>query len=136
MDPLKEKLSTMVKDHRPYSMLLKSGGVFPDQRRPRVFWTGIFGDGGKTERLAKEVGRILVPLGFEKEARPFKGHLTLGRSRQPTVGLARQFCTLVSTFQSPMFEVKDIHLVQSHLQSQGARYETLESFSLNASPDH
>ena len=54
-------------------------GVFPGLRRPRVMWIGL---GGETEALiqlqvALDTG--LADLGFEKEKRPFKAHLTLAR---------------------------------------------------------
>jgi len=63
---------------------MRSGdcGCFPDMERPRVIWKGFRKGARRCEALAGAVEDALEPLGFEREKRPFKCHLTLGRVKQ------------------------------------------------------
>lgn len=114
-----------------FSLALRSGGVFPHRRHPRVFWAGTEGDIEKLKAMAGQIEDRLVPHGFPAENRAFKAHLTVGRIKhnyQDGMTAADQFCTLFSTLKSSSFDVKDIHLIRSHLQPQGACYEALTTF--------
>jgi 2'-5' RNA ligase len=52
-------------------------GVFPTLKRPRVVWVGL--DCAPLAALARAVDDALEPLGFARESRPFRAHITLGR---------------------------------------------------------
>ncbi len=54
-------------------------GAFPSVHRPRVLWVGL--ESAALPRLAERVDSALAALGFAPEARPFQGHITLGRVR-------------------------------------------------------
>jgi 2'-5' RNA ligase len=54
-------------------------GAFPGVNRPRVIWSGLSGQTETLARIASDVENEMAALGFEKENRPFKSHLTLGR---------------------------------------------------------
>ena len=54
-------------------------GVFPNQKRPRVVWVGLRGDG--IAKLAEQTEIVLSPLGFPPEERELSPHITLGRMR-------------------------------------------------------
>jgi len=58
-------------------------GGFPNLNRPRVIWAGLEGDKTQLEKLASEVDNRVHQLGWDKETRGFKAHLTLGRVRNP-----------------------------------------------------
>ncbi len=55
-------------------------GVFPDIRRPRVLWAGL--EGKWLVPLAAAVEERLEEVGFARERREFKPHLTIGRWRE------------------------------------------------------
>lgn len=57
-------------------------GAFPDLRRPSVIWAGIGGDIGPLEHTQHQLADQLEAIGFEREKRPFRAHLTLGRARR------------------------------------------------------
>ncbi|UCD95113.1 MAG: RNA 2',3'-cyclic phosphodiesterase [Candidatus Zixiibacteriota bacterium] len=54
-------------------------GAFPTMNRPRVIWSGLSGQIETMARISSEVENEMAALGFKKEDRPFKSHLTLGR---------------------------------------------------------
>jgi 2'-5' RNA ligase len=77
------------------------------------------------DELAEEVTRSTTQIGTPTRKR-FFGHLTLARVK-PHVAMPRALATLVSA----EFDVDEIALVQSRLEPDGARYETLETFPLS-----
>ena len=62
-----------------FPILARGIGVFPDIRRARVLWVGL--EGQSLATLAAKVETALEPVGFEREKRGFKPHLTIGRWR-------------------------------------------------------
>jgi len=100
-------------------------GAFPNLRRPRVFWAGL---AGKVDTLAKIAGEIdsgMAEIGFEKETRPFKSHLTLGRVKDNF-----KIDELTEAVEKYNFTPEDIVfnkivLFKSTLTRQGPIYERL-----------
>ena len=64
---------------RPFDVSISGLGAFPSPARARVVWVGI--DEGRREliRLAETVDENLGKLGFPREERSFKAHITIGR---------------------------------------------------------
>lgn len=111
------------------------GGVFPDARRPRIFWAGLSGDIDRLIALAGRAEAGFSVLGVPEEDRAFAPHLTLARCRADARCLpadADEFLSAAQSLASPSFPVNALHLVQSHLGASGSRYETLRSFPLAA----
>jgi 2'-5' RNA ligase len=109
-------------------------GVFPDLRRARVIWTGVWGDVQALFAVQRDLESHLEDLGFPKENRPFKGHLTLGRvkGRLDSTKL-REALEGLRDFQTESFVVQSLVLFQSTLSPQGAVYNRLaESPFVNA----
>jgi len=68
-----------VKGHSPITLQAKGIGVFPGIKRPRVLWVGLAGQLEALVRLQQTLDENLMALGFSREERTFKGHLTMGR---------------------------------------------------------
>ena len=105
-------------------------GAFPNLARPQVLWVGVRAP--SLAALADAVEASCAAEGFERETRPFRPHVTLGRVRErgrrapPELALLgrdgdRAFGT------SPLREVT---LFRSVLGSGGARHDVLGSFPL------
>ena len=65
-----------------FSLLAGGGGFFPGPLKPRVIWVGLRQGASEAAALARDVERVLVPLGFPPEKREFRPHLTIGRVKR------------------------------------------------------
>ncbi len=84
--PLLEALGEGVSEEetcKAFALQGRGAGCFPDPSRPRVFWVGL-GKGGEQARvLAAWVEATCAGLGFAREERAFRPHLTVARIKQP-----------------------------------------------------
>src|SRR5262249_42877826 len=80
-------LADVARRHAPLARAAGGLAGFPGATRPRVVFAGIAGGLRELGLLAADVERACEALGFAPEARPFRGHVTLGRVRSPK-GLA------------------------------------------------
>jgi 2'-5' RNA ligase len=119
----------------PLSLTHQGLGVFPGIKRPRVLWTGL---GGEVDRLRDMVGQLeseLEPLGFKREGRPFKAHLTLARIKgwfDPHQLLAA--IQALGGYPPLTFEATRMVLYQSRLRPQGATYTVRAGVELGSPP--
>jgi 2'-5' RNA ligase len=107
---------------------LAAGGVggFPSLTRPRVLWAGVTAGVPVLRALAGALDRALEPLGFPPEARPFRGHLTIGRVRSPR-GLATLAQAVASAEAHDLgtWAAREVVLYESRLRPSGAVYVPL-----------
>lgn len=132
---VREVLERVAGQHPPLEMELVGVGAFPDPRRPRVLWAGIHDGREPLLRLALHLNREFGALGFEPEARPFAGHVTLGRVRrpEPVPHLEKEMLALQRS-RVGRRTVADFCLVQSQLRPAGPIYTVLERFPLRGEP--
>ena len=133
VDFLKQMLTQMADSHSAFDLQVSSIGSFPNSKRPRILWLGILLP-AELMSMQKDVEDGASKLGYEKEARAFSPHLTLGRVRQSihTNDLQKIRSTL-ETFQLgkiPSARVDSVHLYQSDLNSEGSVYTKLFSVPL------
>ena len=123
---ISDTLKSIANNTKEFTITLSNIGTFPNAKRPRVIWVGI--DKGKAELklLASQIETDLEKLGFPKENRDFKSHLTLGRVRSPKNLQNLTKLLAESTFQ-PQDEIKidKLILFQSNLTPKGAAYTQL-----------
>jgi 2'-5' RNA ligase len=79
IDDIKEKVGVIAERFSAVKISLNGVGVFPNWRRPRVFWVGLDGEIENLSNLRNELQAELKALGFKPEKRAFRPHLTLGR---------------------------------------------------------
>ncbi len=98
-------------------------GTFPPRGRARVLWAGLRGDTPVLGRCALEVEDRLESVGFPREPRPFRPHITLARARGPggITGLDR-IGSEIRAAQGPGFRVTRLTLFESRLHPQGPEY--------------
>lgn len=111
------------------SLNVEKIGVFPDARRPRVLWLGTTGDIEKLAALQTQLEKDFEGIGFPRENRPFRVHLTLGRIKIPQeiTGISEALHKY-NDFIAGKFNCAEIILFQSKLTKQGAIYTKLEKF--------
>jgi len=120
--------------HTTFSLTVSGIGVFPSIRRPRVIWAGLSGPTGRLLDLQRSLEERLVALGFPREERPFRGHLTIGRFSEPVE--SERLAEVVNSFASRIFggfAVKELVLFQSDLQPKGPVYTALARARLKES---
>jgi 2'-5' RNA ligase len=116
-------LERAVTDTAPIAVAAGGLGGFPSLRSPRVLWAGVTAGVPELARLAATIDRALTPLGFPPEARPFRGHLTIGRVRSPRAGgalAAAVEAAGASAFGS--WTAAEVVLYESRLKPTGAVY--------------
>ena len=120
---------------RPFAVPLDGFGAFPDPRNPRVVWAGAAAV-PPLVRLQAEVEAELEPLGFPRDRRPFRPHLTLGRARDGA--RARDFAGFAALLASLPYHgtlrAEAVTLLRSTLTPAGARYDAVGAPPLGA-PD-
>ena len=111
--------------------------AFPAPSRPRVLILTLTDPEGALAALSRTVGKVLAPLGFRPESRPFKPHITIGYTRNRVTdpvaaGSLAQISSGVSLPDRLVFPV--LRLVHSTLGPGGARYQSLRDYALEAEP--
>jgi 2'-5' RNA ligase len=124
-------ISQTVQGIAPISLSAGGSGVFPGIRRPRVVWVGISGEINQLKILQQTLDEQLEQIGFPREKRAFKGHLTLGRIKGP-IDPYRLNTALntVNTFSTQPFMVDRLYLFRSDLEPTGSIYTRLLSATL------
>lgn len=110
-------------------------GRFPERGDPRVIWVGVLEKTGALRELAFGIEKELEKIGFERENRAFKPHVTLGRVRRGRKSERKSSPVLENkeiSFGS--FQAKHIFLIKSILRPEGAQYEKIGTFALRKGP--
>ena len=131
VEPIRLGLSAALAHHAPFQMTLSGGGCFPNFRRPRVVWIGV-----KAHRrvfaLAEDVEEACELLGFERDARGFTPHLTVGRVKKDLSGDSSAALERAahSLHTERVLDVTSVDLMQSELGSGGPKYRLLARLAL------
>ncbi len=62
-----------------FEVVLEGAGVFPGLRKPRALWLGIAHGAEELGSLAMALDPALEPLGWARDGRPYRPHLTVAR---------------------------------------------------------
>jgi len=130
-----EEMSAFLKeafwDIPPFEVRLSGLGAFPSPKKPRVVWVGITAGVSELKAVSEAVFKVTEAFGFEREKRPFKPHVTMGRIRDPrkssgiSGGLEK-----TGEVEAGSCQIDVVHLVASELRPTGPVYTTLDSFPL------
>jgi len=119
-----------VDDFAAIDLVAGGVGVFPGIKRPRVIWVGLGGQIQSLFAMQRVLEDNLATLGFKKEKRSFKGHLTLGRFKQTVnPNTIRQIMREYANLSSEEFTARRIILFKSDLRPTGAVYSQLMNFT-------
>jgi RNA 2',3'-cyclic 3'-phosphodiesterase len=110
------------------SLRFRGVGFFPDEKRPRVMWSGVERSPNIFD-LASAIEESLKPLGFEPETRRFVPHVTLARlnSARNLEKLVRAAAPLTS-YDFGATRESQFHLYESVLKKSGSEYKKLATF--------
>ena len=122
-----DALSRVAAKHAPFELPVGGLGMFPNARRPNVLWAGVADEAHRLRHLAADVDKALARLGWQREKRPFSGHLTLARVKKQAGNRERrelgEAVTALRGYEKlGMLPVQTIHIMRSQLRPDGATY--------------
>ncbi len=136
IDAIASAMARAVDDQPALVLALRGVGFFPGIKRARVIWIGLGGQIQRLFALQRTLEEQLAAIGFAREKRPFKGHLTLGRIRQTVAPhVMRRIMDDYLNFSGDEFIAGRICLFQSDLQPSGPVYSRLKQVDLNHGAD-
>ena len=116
---------------KPFPVTVRGIGFFPGNRSPRVVWAGL--EASTMEGLAQQIDIRMERLGFEKEKRAFRPHLTLARAKESRIETA--LVTAAEKYEQHefgSFVVDRFYLIQSTLEPTAAVYTRLREYLLES----
>jgi 2'-5' RNA ligase len=116
---------------QPFEVALGGVGAFPNARAARVLWVGIADGASELARLARHLDAATARAGVPRERRPYHGHLTLARLREP----ARVPVERVDPPDPLRFTVEEVVLFRSDNEDGGPRYTLLARLPLGEARD-
>jgi 2'-5' RNA ligase len=111
----------------PLALRLEGAGGFPTLSRPRVLWVGIAGETERLAALQSDLTGELEAVGFPRERREFRPHLTIGRVKDDRDRALRALAADLSAegLSAPEFVATELVVMRSALGPGGARYTPL-----------
>jgi 2'-5' RNA ligase len=126
-----------IPNYPSFELTLSDFGAFPNLRRPRIIWIGTEARNAPTvlNSIYSDLEKGFVPLGFEREGRRFKPHLTIGRVRGGRRRCGSMYDSMEARFagievEEDSFRVDSVELMESILKRSGAEYHIKSSVSL------
>jgi 2'-5' RNA ligase len=117
----------------PFPIALAGAGSFPDRKRPRTLWIGIDEGADSLGALARRLDAPLEALGWPPDPRPFRPHLTIGRTDAAHGGDGHAVAAALATAASDWrveFRAETVTLYRSLLGAGPARYEPIDEVRL------
>ena len=144
---LRLALPGVIAKHDRFRLRTADLGVFPNMKRPRVIWLGLWGPAHRLQTLRDAIGDTLQSLEFALDDKEFHPHITLGRVRDTRNTRVRDLPGKIRarieqaartgevTHEHPLpVPVDEVLLIQSRPGRDGSHYEVLERFPLNVPP--
>jgi 2'-5' RNA ligase len=132
--PLSEALRRAANGRPPFRLSVAGLGAFPGLDRPRVLWAGLTGELHALDGLRRAVWNEIEALAIPFQRQPFRPHVTLSRAPgAPGPQEARLLRRIVAGHPDEPFGewmASDVHLMQSELLPDGARYSALAQVAL------
>ena len=112
-----------------FRLLIQSTGVFPNLRNPKILWLGLEDNADLLKTINEILENEFAKIGFSKEKRNFRPHLTFARLRQPLKSGKLAEIHIKNEFPPTEFTVKSIEIYESTLLPTGSNYRKIKSFN-------
>ena len=129
LEKLKVSMLSLRGCQRPFQVVVKGLGAFPNPQRPRVIWLCLEPRHG-LEQLYRNTRTSLRQAGLAADPRPFSPHLTIGRLR----GGQPDLTALFSSFRQETIgrlPLDRLILYESRLRPDGAEHIPLLTVNLD-----
>jgi len=128
VERLEDVLRGLAAQHAPVALEIAGFGAFPSLRRANVLWVGI-AQTRELMALQREVELATSRLGYGRDPKPFRPHITVARLSGGARPLDVERSAGDLEYGSSL-EVGTMDLMRSHLGGEGASYEALTRFRL------
>lgn len=114
----------------PFEISIKGIGYFKQKKVPQVLFAKIE-DYIQLKEIADDINKRLLDFGFERETKPFKAHITLGRIKylKDKAGFYSQMEKL-KDLDIQKTEISELVLYKSVLTPSGPIYTPISNFKL------
>ena len=132
LDSIRESLAAVTGG--PVELSATHAECFPERGPVRILAAGFGGDIKRLKALHAAVEQRSVYLGFRREDRPYRAHVTLARARPVLPPATRKLVSDLTapTWPGPTFVAERFVLFQSRLTPQGSQYTKLHEFPLKS----
>lgn len=130
INEVKNILNKVVPTFNSFTAKLSNILFFPNIKKARIISLGIE-SGGELEKLQEEIQEKLLKLSFNLEGRKFKPHLTLTRIKGK-IGQSELKNISNVHIDNKKWKVREINLMQSFLEKDGARHKVLKEYKFSA----
>jgi 2'-5' RNA ligase len=135
VDAIGQAVNGAIQGQHALELGIKGLGVFPGVRKARVIWAGLTGETAALLDLQEKVAAALEPVGFPRDRRRFKAHLTLGRfKKSPPPPELAALLERGSDYAPCELPLSRVVIYRSELRPQGARYTPLATAALGPDP--
>jgi len=123
IEQLKSGLEPIAKHQSSFNVHVGTPQPFPTPRKARILASQVQ-KSEPLEQLASSLDALALSVGVPKEDRPFRGHLTLGRFRNPM----KHMDELLQETATVSMPIDHVILFKSELKSTGAEYLELGKY--------
>lgn len=114
-------------ERKPFTLSLSGLDIFPGRDSIRVLWLGVKGDIPELKSLQESVDLALEPIGFKKEKRAYRPHITIGQD----VVFKHEFeeiKSMMGEIEFKPFKVKRLFLFKSEQIGHKRVYTKIEEY--------
>jgi len=118
---------------RAFDVVLAGAGAFPGGRKPRALWLGIATGADRLGALADALDPALEPLGWPRDDRPYRPHLTVARLDSASIadgGAVAEELARAAEAWTTSFRAERVVLYRSHLGGGPPRHEPVVEITL------
>lgn len=129
IEQIKTGLEPIAANQTPFRVTVSTPHPFPSPRKARILAAQVHKD-ETLDQLAMAIDALAISAGVPEETRQFRGHLTVGRFRNPLKHLDD---LLQETATVPM-PIDHVILFKSELKPTGAEYNELGKYVFKGKP--
>jgi RNA 2',3'-cyclic 3'-phosphodiesterase len=122
---IRERVATGVVGRKAFEVEAVGTGAFPNAHAAKILWVGLRDPSGGLAGLAHDVDEWMSELGFEREARAFHPHITLGRVRDTHGAECTELLGSVGSQSFGGSQIREVVLYESVTKSSGSEYTAL-----------
>ena len=127
---ISEAAERAVKEFSSFEIKVGDTGVFPKPSRAQVLWIGVSDPSGKLPVLHERLDNECATVGFEKDDRAYRPHLTIARIRKPHGDRHLADAHLQMKFPPVVVALKELVVFRSELSSKGSNYTAISRHHL------